>query len=684
MAELNDKLTTLRGVGPQRARTLEKLGLETLGDLLRFFPRAYEDRRERRTIDSLVPNETVCVEAMVAAEPRLTHVRRGMDLVKLRIVDETGALDVTFFNQSYVKNQLLCGESYVFYGKVGGSLTRKTLTNPDFEKVGTGKVAGRILPVYRLTRGISGRQMLSMVEETLERVGEIIPETLPREVLAEHELCAASYALRNVHLPTDFTALDTARRRLVFEELFLFSCAMESVRDRREKGEGAAFSEGDVEEFYRTLPFAPTAAQRRAVADAVADMRSGRAMSRLVQGDVGSGKTMVAAACLYLAWKNGYQGAFMAPTEILAGQHLHTMERFLSPLGLRVGLLSGSMKAKERREVRRQLADGALDVVVGTHALISEDVAYARLGLVITDEQHRFGVNQRARLRGKGENVHMMVMSATPIPRTLALILYGDLDVSIIDELPPGRQEVRTFALGESYRTRLNGFIRQQVQEGRQVFVVCPMVEENEELLPALRSATEHARAMQETFPELRVGCVHGRMKSGEKDEVMAAFVAGEIDILVSTTVVEVGVDVPNASVMIVENAERFGLSQLHQLRGRVGRGSHRSWCFLMSEAEGEEARQRLKVLCRTNDGFAVAEEDLRLRGPGDFFGEKQHGELGELHVADLGADMDVLQEARDAAVKLMSADPLLQQPGHRPLREYLHTLFERKADTWN
>ena len=684
MAELNDSLTLLRGVGPTRAKTLEKLGLRTLGDLLRFFPRAYEDRTQLRTIDSLLPDETVCVSAMVASEPRLSRVRRGMELVKLRAVDETGALDITFFNQSYVRDQLHPGESYVFYGKIGGTLTHKTMTNPSYEKEGVGKVTGRILPIYRLTHGVSNKQLLTMVEETLERVGEIIPETMPPAVLRAHQLCTASYAFRNVHLPGSFEALDTARRRLIFEELFLFSCAMQSVRESREKSPGAAFAPVDMEEFYATLPFTPTSAQRRAVEDAAADMCSGKCMSRLVQGDVGSGKTLVAAACLYMAWKNGFQGAFMAPTEILAEQHLRTMEGFLAPLGIRVGLLKGSMKAKERREVLSELENGAVDVIVGTHALISDDVNYAKLGLVITDEQHRFGVNQRANLSAKGENVHVMVMSATPIPRTLALILYGDLDVSIIDELPPGRKEVKTFAVNESYRARLNGFIRDQVGEGRQVFVVCPMVEENEELLPDLKSATEHAAALQETFPELRVGCVHGKMKTKEKDAVMASFVAGEIDILVSTTVVEVGVDVPNASLMIVENAERFGLSQLHQLRGRVGRGQHQSWCILMSDADGEEARQRLKVLCRTNDGFAVAEEDLRLRGPGDFFGEKQHGELGELHVADLGADVDVLQEAKDAATELMSADPLLERPEHRALREYLRQLFERKADTWN
>ena len=416
---------------------------------------------------------------------------------------------------------------------------------------------------------------------------------------------------------------------------------------------------------------------------ALSDMTGGRAMSRLIQGDVGSGKTLVAAALIWFTWKGGYTSAFMAPTEILAEQHFSTLSSLLAPLGMHVGKLTGSMTAKEKRLAKEALKSGEFDLVVGTHALFSEDVEYTKLGLVVTDEQHRFGVNQRSALIGKGEKPHVLVMSATPIPRTLALIIYGDLDVSVIDELPPGRQKVDTFTVDESYRQRLNGFIRKLVGEGRQVFVVCPMVEENEELPVKLKSAQEHARELALTFPELRVACVHGKMKPRDKDRIMADFVAGETDILVATTVIEVGVDVPNAALMIVENAERFGLSQLHQLRGRVGRGAHKSYCILVSDNDSEEVRARLKIMSKTNDGFQISEEDLRLRGPGDFFGSRQHG-LPEMHAADLGTDVNVLQKAQEEARRLLERDPDLSLPQHAALRERVDTLFRLNASGFN
>ena len=681
MADLQTDIRYIKGVGEQRAKALGRLGITTLGELLSYYPRSYQDRRESRPIEAVLPGETACIRAMVASAPRLSRVRRGLEIVKLRAVDESASLDITYFNQSYVRDQLVPGESYVFYGKVEGSLLKKTMTNPVFEREDrSGVVTGRILPIYRLTHGVSNKLLVQMMETGLRECADILPERLPEEVLERNQLCAASYACRTVHFPPDFESLAIARRRIVFEELFTLSCALRLLRGKREKRPGLPCCTVDMEEFYASLPFAPTAAQRRAVSEAVSDMCAG-GMSRLVQGDVGSGKTLVAAACMWFAHKNGWQSALMAPTEILAEQHLRTLQGFLGPLGLEVGLLTGSMRAKEKREARAALAEGRWHVAVGTHALLSEGVDFARLGLVVTDEQHRFGVEQRSALTEKGERPHVMVMSATPIPRTLALIIYGDLDVSIIDELPPGRQRVDTFAVGESYRERLNGFIRKQVGEGRQVFVVCPMVEENDELPMELTSATEHAKKLQKTFPDLSVGCVHGKMKPKEKEAAMAAFVSGETDILVSTTVVEVGVDVPNASLMIVENAERFGHSQLHQLRGRVGRGQHKSWCILVSDADSEEAKERLRVLCKMSDGFAVAEEDLRLRGPGDFFGSRQHG-LPEMHMADLGADMDVLHAAQEAAEKLMDADPELS--AYPALRAHIHRLFEIKADTFN
>jgi len=684
MAELHTDIRYIKGIGEQRAKTLGRLGLYTLEDVIRNFPRSYEDRTVITTIENAPVEESVCIRAMVATEPRLSRIRRGLDLVKLRAVDETGSLDITFFNQSYVRDQLKRGESYIFYGKIGGNLLRKTMTNPAYEREDrAGVTTGRLLPIYHLTQGVSNRLVMSMAEAALNECGDMLPELLPDGVIREYNLAQAGYAYRNIHFPADKNHLAIARRRLVFEELFVLSCAMGLLRDKREKAAGKVIAPADMEEFYGFLPFAPTGDQRRAVEDALRDMASGGCMSRLVQGDVGSGKTLVAAGCIWAAWKSGYQCAFMAPTEILAEQHLRTLTGFLEPMGMRIGLLKGSMTAKQKREAKAAIKDGAYDLAVGTHALLTEDVAFANLGLVVTDEQHRFGVEQRSALSEKGQRPHVLVMSATPIPRTLALIIYGDLDVSIIRELPPGRQGVDTFAVGSDYRPRLNGFIRKQVEEGRQVFVVCPMVEENEELPEDLKSATEHAKELQAAFPDLRVGCVHGKMKPKDKDAAMTAFLNKETDILVATTVVEVGVDVPNASLMIVENAERFGLSQLHQLRGRVGRGQHKSYCVLVSDAKGEEARARLKVMTKTSDGFLVAEEDLRQRGPGDFFGSRQHG-LPAMHVADLCSDMDVLQTAQEAAAKLLEDDPLLQRPENAPLLEHIRKLFTLHEETFN
>ncbi len=684
MPDLQTDIRAIRGIGEQRAKSLARLGIATLGDLLHYFPRSYEDRTAIRPIGEILPEESACIRAMVAGEPRLTHVRRGMDLVKLRIVDESGSAEVTYFNQSYVKNQLIQGEEYVFYGKMGGSLLRKTLTNPIYERADrAGVTTGRILPVYKLTRGISNKLLIACMETGLDECGDMLPELLPEEILERYQLCRVGFAYRNVHFPPDFPTLELARRRLIFEELFTLSCAMQLLRGRRERARGQIIPAPDLEEFYSTLPFSPTGAQRRAVTDAVRDMASGSCMSRLVQGDVGSGKTLVAAACLWAAWKAGFQSAFMAPTEILSQQHYATLTGLLAPFGIRVGLLKGSLTAREKREIKAAAEAGYYHVLVGTHALITADVAFSNLGLVITDEQHRFGVEQRSALSRKGERPHVLVMSATPIPRTLALMIYGDLDVSALNELPPGRQKVDTILVSESYRERLNGFLREQVAQGRQVFVVCPKVEEGEDSPGDLKSATEHAETLRKTFPELTVGCVHGKMKPKEKDAAMDAFVWGETNILVSTTVVEVGVDVPNASVMVVENAERFGLSQLHQLRGRVGRGVHKSWCVLVSDAPEGVARQRLRVLVKTTDGFALAEEDLKLRGPGDFFGSRQHG-LPEMHIGDLFGNMDMVREAQDAAREAVERDPELSAPEMRPLREHIQRLYRQNETTWN
>ena len=684
MADLNTDVRYIKGIGEKKAQAFNKLGVFSLYDLISYFPRKYEDRSQYKPIALVMDGEQVCIRAIVADMPRLVRVRRGMELVKFRAVDESGVVDITYFNQNYVKDNISRGDCMVFFGKVEVNGSRRSMVNPVYEREGAEKgVTGRIVPVYRLCAGLNQRTVMQSVRQGLNLCGDELPDILPEEVRERCKLVQARYAFENIHFPTDFEALELARRRLIFEELFVLACALGRMRGQRVNEGGIILPPSDLEEFWRSLPFSPTNAQRRAAAQAVADMGSGRVMSRLIQGDVGSGKTLVAAALIWFTWKGGYASAFMAPTEILAEQHFATLTAMLSPLGLRVGKLTGAMSAKEKRLAKEALKNGEFDLIVGTHALFSEDVEYSRLGLVVTDEQHRFGVSQRSALIGKGERPHVLVMSATPIPRTLALIIYGDLDVSVIDELPPGRQKVDTFTVDESYRQRLNGFIRKQVGEGRQVFVVCPMVEENEDLPVKLKSAQEHAKELALTFPELRVACVHGKMKAKDKDSIMASFAAGETDILVATTVIEVGVDVPNASLMIVENAERFGLSQLHQLRGRVGRGQHKSYCILVSNNDSEEVQARLKIMCRTNDGFKISEEDLRLRGPGDFFGSRQHG-LPEMHVADLGADVNVLQKAQDEARRLLEQDPELSFPGHAALRERVDALFRLNAAGFN
>ena len=636
---------------------------------------------------------------MVAETPRLSRIRRGLELVKVKAVDHTGTLYITFFNQAYLKDNLKPGVTYVFYGRVEESGRSRTMTNPAFEREGAGKVTGLIMPVYPLTAGVSNNLLAGLTRRAVDECLSGLPDAVPAEVRRAHGLCGAEFAYRNIHYPESFEALEQARRRMIFEELLSLTCGLAMLKGRRSGGAGRRLS-ADPAEFEKLLPFAPTGAQRRAMADMAADLTSGRAMNRLVQGDVGSGKTAVAAYGAWAAAKNGCQCALMAPTELLAEQHYRTLSALLAPAGVRVGLLTGSVKGAEKKRLLAALAAGDVDVIVGTHALFSDGVAYHDLGLVIADEQHRFGVAQRAALAAKGavpgaENfvsaAHVLVMSATPIPRTLALIIYGDLDVSVIDELPPGRTPVATYVVGEDKRQRMYNFVRVQAALGRQIYIVCPAVDEGEPLDdtdggPAmdLKAVTTYARELQEqVFPDLRVGFVHGKLKQKDKEAVMAAFAAGELDVLVSTTVIEVGVDVPNASLMVVENAERFGLSQLHQLRGRVGRGSHQSYCVLVTASRSDAARERLRALCATNDGFKIAEEDLRLRGPGDFFGRRQHG-LPQLKVADFAADVALLQEARAAAEELIAADPELARPGHRLLLRRVRRMFQEEPEIFN
>ena len=674
--DLFSPVTALAGIGAQRAKQLEKLNIRTLYDLLAYFPRAYEDRTVFCSIGALEFGKPACFEAMVVSEPRTAHVRKGMDITRVQVADGTGKLTLTFFNQSYVKDSLCYGESYRFYGTLSDGYAGQ-MANPAFEPAEhAGFVTGRILPIYTLTAGISNKLLLKCVQQALAACADALPEILPDDVLRRYHLCPARLAYETVHQPASWELLAEARRRLVFEEFFIFSAGLAVMRGRRSKAAAQPYTCSQMDAFYAALGFPLTGAQRSAIDEILHDLASGAVMNRLVQGDVGSGKTVVAAAAVYCCVKNGHQAAFMAPTEILAEQHANTLSALLEPLGIDVVLLTGSLGAQAKREAKERLADGHAQLAVGTHALLTADVTFSDLGLVVADEQHRFGVAQRAQLAAKARTPHLLVMSATPIPRTLALIAYGDLDVSVISELPPGRQKIDTFLVGETMRRRVNAFIRRECQAGHQAYIVCPAVEEGE--TDTLKSAAIWAETLQQAvFPELRVGLLHGRMKGPEKQAALAAFARHETDILVATTVVEVGVDVPNATLMVIENAERFGLSQLHQLRGRVGRGSAKSYCILFSDAKNADTRARLKALCATNDGFAIAEQDLSLRGPGDFFGSRQHG-LPSFKVASLQMDLATLQQAQQAAAAYIQSADDLDAPQLAPLRKRIDALFSQ------
>ena len=668
---LQDEIRFVRGIGPKKAQALERLGIRTLYDALEFYPRGYEDRTVVTRIRDLTDGESFCIHAVLAAPLKTAHIRRGMDVSNGMAYDETGAVSLRFFNNRYAASALESGE-YAFYGKVQREGRRFVMINPEFEPVGKGNKTGRILPIYPLTAGIHQKDMESITGAALCVLPQHMPDYLPEDVCDRYSLPPLREAMMLIHRPQTIEQAETARRRLVFEELFLLSCGLGHLRERRSSVGGVPLRDLGLKDFYRVLPFAPTRAQMRAIEECCLDIASGRPLSRLVQGDVGSGKTMVAAALCWIAANNGKQAVFMAPTELLAQQHLQTLYPLLSKLGVSCGLLTGSMTPKQKKEVQAQIAFGEISVVIGTHALLSEKVHFANLAVAVVDEQHRFGVNQRATLTQKGQNVHLLVMSATPIPRTLALLIYGDLDVSIIDELPPGRQKIESYAVGQNMRRRIDAFIDKQCQLGGQVYVVCPLVEDGD----SERVSAEHcAERLKHVLPHRRIGLVHGRAKSQEKDAVMQAFADGAIDILVSTTVIEVGVNVPNATLMVVEDADCFGLSQLHQLRGRVGRGTRQSYCIFFGADKGESAKQRLATLCRTTDGFAIAQADLEQRGAGDFFGTRQHG-LPPLKLASLAGDTRLMAGAREAADSILRLDPDLSE--HPELRERIERMFAR------
>ena len=671
-------ITKLSGIGEKRASLFRKLGINTVGDMVAYYPRDYDNWSDTTDIAEVKPGERYVVRGEVATPVSNIRISGGRTMAKLSIRDDTGYLNLVFFNNKYISSMLRYGEEYLFMGKVGYDNYGYQMTSPEFSNAAT---SDTITPIYNLTAGLTNRILIKAAKEALSMLPENIRDPLPEDIRCRYDLCDLSFALHNIHFPSDMRAMETARRRLVFEELLVLSLGMRVMKSRSREQTAIRMPEDATGEFISQLPFTLTGAQQRAIQDCIADMRDKPSpMNRLIQGDVGSGKTAVCAAICYNTVKNGYQAAFMAPTEILARQHFETFSKLFEGSGIRLELLTGSMTAAEKRKARERIERGDSDVVIGTHALVSESTVFKSLGCAITDEQHRFGVAQRAKLASKGEHPHVLVLSATPIPRTLGLIIYGDLDITIIDELPPGRSEVQTYFIGSDKRDRALGFIKKQVDEGRQAYIVCPLVEEGES---DLNSANDYAaELMLGAFSELPVGILHGKMKAKDKDDVMRRFADNEISILVSTTVVEVGVDVKNATVMMIENAERFGLSTLHQLRGRVGRGSYQSYCILVSDNKGENTEQRLGVMCRTNNGFEIADTDLKLRGPGDFFGNRQHG-LPQLAIADF-SDTETLAQSQEAAERVLELSPDLSEDSLRGLRAEIRRLFADTDNTLN
>ena len=660
-------ITELKGIGEKRARLFQKLGVTTVDALLYFFPRQYLDLSRPLSPLDAPYGQPCAIRATVTSPVHEARIRKGMTLYKFSAREDGVTLGITLFNNPYAAKKIKENEEYLFYGTMTGGLLTREMTSPEILSVG----AAYIRPVYHATAGLPSYVIESTMRQALAFANEI-DDPLPLSLQQKYHLPSLATALRHIHFPETQAQLQTARRRLLFEELLTLQCGLQAMSGR-ERRTGVTLEHDASAEWASTLPFALTHAQKRCIAQAMSDMTAGKQMNRLLQGDVGSGKTAVAACLCYCVAKEGHQAALMAPTEILAEQHLRSLNKLFEGTGMRLSLLTGATKASQRREILAALADGEIDLIIGTHALLEPDVEFRDLSLVVTDEQHRFGVKQRMALSRKSQAPHTLVMSATPIPRTLALILYGDLDISVLDEMPAGRQPVQTRAIASEQREVAYGFLKKQLDKGRQIYIVCPLVEDNES---EMRAATEHFETIRDkVFPDYTVGLLHGRMKGKEKDDVMRRFAEGEIRILVATTVIEVGVDVPNASVMMIENADRFGLSQLHQLRGRVGRGSHRSYCILVSDAKSESAKERLDVLCRTNDGFAIAEEDLKTRGPGDFFGDRQHG-LPTLRLTDLMRDCEALNFAQTVARELIADDPGLDKPENRPLKARVEAMF--------
>lgn len=678
---INENIQYVKGIGPKKAEKLNRLGIYTIKDLLYYFPRQFEDRSVIKKIAQLEDEEKVTVKALITNIESYTP-KKGMTITRIDVKDDTGFAKLTFFNREYIKNTFRVGDSILAFGKVKKNGRFVELNSCELEYLSTApKNIGKLLPVYPLSYGITNKDIMNTVRMVFENKDIKIPEYMPEYLLKKYRLCGIEYAIKNIHFPKDKESLKIALYRLIFEELLVLQLGLFMYKGGSSNEKGITFKrDSRLDDVLESLPFKLTRAQNRALNEILDDMCSEKVMNRLVQGDVGSGKTVVALLALAECVFNGYQGALMAPTEILAQQHYESFTETFEDIGIRVEILTGSATKKQKEGILQRVKDGEIDILIGTHALIEDNVEFKNIGLVITDEQHRFGVRQRGKLSSKGTSPDILVMTATPIPRTLALILYGDLDISIIDELPPGRQPIETIAVEKKKRDKVyNSLVRREVDKGRQVYIVCPLVEESETL--DITSATETAEEIKrEFFPDLRVGLLHGKMKPSEKDAVMTSFKNHELDILVSTTVIEVGVNVPNSTLMIIENAERFGLAQLHQLRGRVGRGKHQSYCVLIYGSNSEVCKKRMNIMEETNDGFKISEKDLEIRGPGEFFGTMQHG-VPELKVANLFKHMKILKTVQQEARIIIGESPTLDFKEYRGVKREIELKFKNKVE---
>lgn len=662
----------LKGVGEKRAAMLAKLGISTLRDLVTFYPRLYEDWSNITAIKDAAVGEQVCIRAIAGSGCREHRIRKGMTLYKMMITDGEDLLEVTFFNNKYAAEMIEQGKEYLFYGKITGKGYYRSMISPEFTEF---KGKGELRAIYPQTAGLNSRAIEKLIKTAFESCSEY-PDPIPEDIRETYCLMKYKDALLNIHFPESKDMLSEARRRLIFEELFLLELGMMRLREKSRASDASALEKDYSSEFFSLLPFELTNAQKKAISDSTADMMVSRPMNRLLQGDVGSGKTAVSAALIYNCAKNGFQSALMAPTEVLAAQHYKTMSKFFESTDISIALLTGSTPAAEKRKIKNAVRNGEINLLIGTHAIIQKDVEFSSLALAVTDEQHRFGVNQRGALSSKGISPHTLVMSATPIPRTLALIIYGDLDLSILNEMPKGRQKTETFLIKSDIRERAYGYIKKHLCQGMQGYIVCPLVAESEE--SELTAANELYKKLSDGFFKgFRVGLLHGKMKATDKKSVMDSFASGETQLLVSTTVIEVGIDVPNAVIMVIENAERFGLSQLHQLRGRIGRGTEKSTCIMISDSGDEHTVERLNIMTETTDGFRIADEDLRLRGPGDFFGSRQHG-LPDLRIANMMTDGEAIKETQSAAKELLKKNPTLSGGNYDLLRNAVNLLFSR------